>query len=161
MENYNVRHIEDAALKEMAYAVRREVFVVEQEVAPDEEFDEFEDDSRHFLVSTDDGKAVGTARWRFTNRGVKLERFAVLQEFRGKGVGAALVQAVMDDVRSQTQNKPAPNVYMHAQLRAMPLYYRFGFEKEGEKFDECGIQHYTMVWKGGQRSGDLQNAIDL
>jgi predicted GNAT family N-acyltransferase len=147
MENLNVRHIKDVALKEMAYAVRREVFVVEQEVAPDDEFDEFEENSRHFLVSTDNGKAVGTARWRFTDSGIKLERFAVLKEYRGKGIGAALVQAVMDDIRTQTQNQSVPKVYMHAQLRAMPLYNRFGFKQEGEQFVECGIQHYTMVWE--------------
>ncbi len=61
------------------------VFVVEQEVDAAEEYDEFDDSSVHFLTKMD-GSPVGTARWRFTANGVKLERFAVRKEARGKVV---------------------------------------------------------------------------
>ncbi|MEY3564095.1 MAG: hypothetical protein RJA23_265 [Bacteroidota bacterium] len=73
-----------------AFQIRELVFVVEQEVDASEEYDEFEDSSIHFLAKLD-GAPVGTARWRFTANGVKMERFAVLQEARGQGVGQALV----------------------------------------------------------------------
>jgi predicted GNAT family N-acyltransferase len=66
-----------------AFQIRELVFVVEQEVDASEEYDEFEDTSIHFLAKLD-GAPVGTARWRFTQNGVKMERFAVLQEARGQ-----------------------------------------------------------------------------
>ncbi|HAA16234.1 MAG TPA: GNAT family N-acetyltransferase [Cytophagales bacterium] len=126
------------------FAIREEVFVVEQEVEPEEEFDEFEETSYHFLGLDENGEPAGCARWRFTDNGVKLERFAVRKAYRGKGMGGALVQAVLDDIgaHSKTAGKKR---YLHAQLPAMPLYARFGFEKEGDLFLECDIEHYTMV----------------
>ena len=62
------------------FAIRQTVFVEEQEVDPALEYDEFESGSHHYLVLKDNQPA-GTARWRKTNKGVKLERFAVLPEF--------------------------------------------------------------------------------
>lgn len=129
-----------------AFAIRREVFVDEQHVSPDEEYDEYEVSSTHFLARID-GTPCGTARWRRTSNGVKLERFAVLKAFRGQGVGRALVRAVLDDVFSQ-QPEPIERIYLHAQLAAMPLYAGFGFVPVGPQFEEAGIQHYKMVLPG-------------
>ncbi|GAB3956232.1 GNAT family N-acetyltransferase [Spirosoma harenae] len=135
---------------DIAFAIRRQVFVDEQQVAPEEEYDEFEGSSTHFLAYADE-TPCGTARWRRTSNGVKLERFAVLSDFRGKGVGYALVQAVLDDVFSQ-QPEPIERIYLHAQLPAMPLYARFGFVAVGPMFEEAGIQHYKMVLPGSAYS---------
>lgn len=125
-----------------AFKIREEVFVIEQEVDPAEEYDEFEETSTHFLAMLD-GKPVGTARWRFTQNGVKLERFAVLKEARGKGVGQALVAGVLSDISSNDATVGKLK-YLHAQLTAVPLYSKFGFEKEGDIFEECNILHYKM-----------------
>ncbi len=125
-----------------AFSIRDKVFVIEQEVDPAEEYDEFEQSSTHFLAWLDD-QPVGTARWRFTSNGVKLERFAVLKEARGKGVGQALVGAVLSDIAA-TPETAGKQKYLQAQLTAMPLYSKFGFEKEGDIFDECNIPHYKM-----------------
>jgi predicted GNAT family N-acyltransferase len=125
-----------------AFYIREQVFVVEQEVAAEEEYDEFEDSSLHFLASLD-GKPVGTARWRFTANGVKMERFAVLEEARGQGVGQALVAAVLADIEAMPEAKGKMK-YLHAQLHAMPLYAKFGFQQVGEQFEECAILHYKM-----------------
>lgn len=125
-----------------AFKIREVVFVVEQEVDPAEEYDEYEDTSTHFLA-TIDGAPAGTARWRFTKNGVKLERFAVLKEARGKGVGQALVGAVLADIKANPESE-GKTKYLHAQLTAMPLYAKFGFEKVGEMFEECNIQHFKM-----------------
>lgn len=125
-----------------AFKIREEVFVIEQEVDPAEEYDEFEETSTHFLAMLD-AEPVGTARWRFTQNGVKLERFAVLKEARGKGVGQALVAGVLSDISIDT-NTVGKLKYLHAQLTAVPLYSKFGFEKEGDKFEECNILHYKM-----------------
>ncbi|GAB3902129.1 GNAT family N-acetyltransferase [Larkinella knui] len=128
---------------QQVFAIREAVFVKEQHVRAEDEYDEFEKMSHHFLA-TYNGTPCGTARWRTTSYGVKLERFAVLAPYRGKGVGQALVKAVLDDVFSQ-QPEPIESVYLNAQLTAMPLYARFGFKAVGPQFEECGIQHYKMV----------------
>ncbi|WP_234733872.1 GNAT family N-acetyltransferase [Tellurirhabdus bombi] len=125
------------------FAIREAVFVNEQQVAAEDEYDEYENSSRHFMAWCE-GEPCGTARWRSTSNGIKLERFAVLRAFRGKGVGRALVKAVLDDVFS-LQPEPIEKIYLHAQITAMPLYASFGFKAVGEQFDECGIQHYKMV----------------
>ncbi len=125
-----------------AFKIRKEVFVIEQEVDPADEYDQFEETSTHFLALLD-GMPVGTARWRFTQKGIKLERFAVLKEARGKGVGQALVAAVLSDISSDATTSGKLK-YLHAQLTAVPLYSKFGFEKEGDIFEECNILHYKM-----------------
>ena len=102
---------------------------------------EFEEESIHFLASIDDIPA-GTDRWRRTNEGYKLERFAVLNDFRGKGLGQELVRAVLADLPIG-----ADCVYLHAQVTAMGLYEKFGFQKMGSPFEEAGIQHYKMILK--------------
>lgn len=134
--------ITDESLLQQAFQIRSLVFVIEQQVPASEEYDEFEESSTHFLAKLD-GKPVGTARWRFTQYGVKMERFAVLAEARGKGVGQALVSAVLEDVNSSPEAE-GKTKYLHSQLTAVPLYFKFGFEKVGEMFEECSIQHYKM-----------------
>lgn len=129
-----------------AFAIRRAVFVEEQQVSAREEYDEHEPSSRHFLARAD-GVPCGTARWRQTSNGIKMERFAVLKEYRGQGVGKALVRAVLNDVFSQ-QPQPIERIYLHAQVSAMPLYAGFGFVPVGPMFEEAGIQHYKMVLPG-------------
>ena len=132
--------IKDQRSLQAAYALREEVFVVEQKVAHEEEFDEFEEESHHFLA-TIENKPVGAARWRVTDEGIKLERFAVGIEDRGKGVGKALVEAVLDHIdKTEVPGK----LYLHAQLEAVSLYAYFGFKIVGEQFTECEIEHRTM-----------------
>lgn len=124
------------------FAIREEVFVIEQEVDPSEEYDEFEESSRQFLAQIN-GQNAGTARWRFTEKGVKLERFAVLKSHRNKGVGQALVKTVIEDIENHPESKDK-KLYLHAQLDAVPLYAKFGFQKVGDIFEECNIKHYKM-----------------
>jgi predicted GNAT family N-acyltransferase len=123
------------------FEIRREVFVDEQDCPPELEW-EFEEESTHFLARLDE-LPVGAARWRRTEKGYKLERFAVAMAYRGKGVGQTLVAAVLADLPED-----ASYVYLHAQVQAMGLYRKFGFEPEGPQFEEAGIQHFKMVLKG-------------
>ena len=122
--------------------MREEVFIIEQQVDRDEEFDEFDDHSIHFAALNEWNEVVGTSRWRKTDLGIKLERFAVRRDFRNMGVGSALVEATMQDVVDAVG--PGAYVYMHAQVEAVTLYLKYGFEKKGEMFMECDIAHYTM-----------------
>ncbi len=131
-------------LKAKAFQIREEVFVVEQNVAAEEEFDEFEEESHHFVALDENNNPIGSARWRHTDKGVKLERFTAKQSMRGRGLGTAIVKAVMDDIAKNVE--AGTYLYMHAQLPAVPLYLKFGFQPKGDQFDECGIMHYLM-WK--------------
>jgi predicted GNAT family N-acyltransferase len=126
---------------EKVFAIRREVFVGEQNCPPELEW-EHEEESNHFLATVD-GIPAGASRWRKTDKGYKLERFAVLKKFRGNGVGQALVKTVLDDLP-----KDADYVYLHAQIDAVTLYERFNFVKTGPEFEEAGIRHYKMVRNG-------------
>ncbi|MFD0940827.1 GNAT family N-acetyltransferase [Pedobacter boryungensis] len=125
---------------EKVFAIRKIVFVDEQNCPPELEW-ENEDVSNHFLALSDH-QPCGACRWRKTDAGYKLERFAVLKEFRGQGVGRALIATALADLPSD-----AHYIYLNAQLDAMSLYAKFGFVAEGDQFEEAGIQHFKMVKK--------------
>jgi predicted GNAT family N-acyltransferase len=127
-------------------AIRHEVFVQEQKVDEREEYDEFEETSQHYLALAD-GRAAGTARWRKTDKGFKLERFAVLENFRGVGVGAGILKTVLEDVIPLAMSE-GRDIYLHAQVQALPFYARSGFEPYGEEFIEADIRHRAMKYKG-------------
>ena len=131
----------DSDLLQQAFQIRQQVFVEEQQVDRDEEYDGFEETSIHYLVYEDD-RPVGTARWRITSGGVKLERFAVLKECRNSGAGKAVLITVLRDVIPLGKR-----IYLNAQVTAMRFYEREGFIKEGEMFSEANIDHYRMVWQ--------------
>lgn len=126
---------------EIVRQIREKVFVIEQEVDERDEFDEFEGESIHYLMTVD-GKAAGTARWRTIGEKTKLERFAIYKEFRNKGYGDLLLQKVIADAL-----EAGNDLYLHAQLKAIPFYARRGFEKVGEQFTECDIEHFKMILK--------------
>ena len=133
-----VKKVTDEIDLEKVFSIRRKVFVDEQNCPPELEW-EFESESTHFLGLVNDIPA-GAARWRKTDKGYKLERFSVLMEFRNSGMGKALVSAVLKDLPED-----ADYIYLNAQLPAMGLYQKFGFKKEGDQFEEAGIQHFKMV----------------
>ncbi|UOQ96245.1 GNAT family N-acetyltransferase [Hymenobacter sp. 5317J-9] len=126
-----------------AFTIREKVFQQEQGVPAAKEHDVHDrTDARHYLARAADGTPAGAARWRETENGVKLERFAVLSDFRNQEIGAALLHAVLADVQAEL---PDAEIYLNAQLRAVPFYERHGFQKQGEMFEEANIQHYKMV----------------
>ena len=132
----------DKKWMDTAFTIRQKVFVEEQNVDKEEEYDEFEQSSIHYLVFVDE-KPVGTARWRITKDGIKLERFAVLKEFRNAKAGRTVLLKVLEDVIPLGKR-----IYMNAQITAMRFYEREGFVAEGEMLIEANIQHYRMVMKG-------------
>lgn len=127
-----------------AFAIREKVFVQEQQVPRDAEYDAHEPTASHYLA-TYAGVPCGAARWRKTDTGVKLERFAVLPAYRNKNVGGEILQAVLADVQAE---QPGQKIYLHAQLPAVNFYKRHGFATEGDLFTECDIQHYKMSYQG-------------
>jgi predicted GNAT family N-acyltransferase len=131
-------HNED--ITRLIFAIRQKVFVEEQMVSREEEFDPFERTSIHYLGYFND-RPVATARWRITEKGIKLERFAVEKEFRGSGAGKAVLAQVLRDVVA-----PGQYVYLHAQVSAIGFYEKAGFKKEGPMFSEANIDHYRMTY---------------
>jgi len=131
----------DKELMKVSNTIRRKVFIEEQKVDPEIEY-EFEEEGNYYLLYLD-GNPVATARWRQTHKGIKLERFAMLKPYRNKGLGAILLKEVLVDVL-----KPGQLVYLHAQLKAVNYYKRAGFEPVGNNFFEADIEHIRMEMKG-------------
>lgn len=134
------RNYEQPEYAEKALAIRHEVFVTGQHVDPSLEY-EHEDEAHHYLLLLDD-KPVSTARWRKTENGIKLERFATLADHRNQGYGAELLKEVLQDVIPSGKI-----IYLNAQLSAVRFYERYGFVKEGEIFSEADIDHYLMIYR--------------
>lgn len=128
---------------ETARAIRKHVFIEEQECPPEEEWDGHDDTSRHVLGWVE-GEAVATARWRTVPHDedivAKLERFAVLPEYRGEGYGTQLVQAVLEDARRAGFS----TFVVHAQSHLEAWYEEFGFASTGRRFEEAGLPHVEM-----------------
>jgi predicted GNAT family N-acyltransferase len=123
-----------------AFAIRRKVFVEEEGVDPALEYDK-EEESHHYLLLISN-KPVAAARWRETEKGIKLERFAVLPEFRNRGFGEIILKEVLKDVKALKKT-----IYLHSQLRAVPFYERNGFVKKGPIFYEADMGHYYMEYR--------------
>ena len=140
-ERMQILRLMDSDFQELktAFSIRKKVFVEEQRVSEADEFDEFEKESQHYLLKID-GKPIATARWRFIGDKIKCERFAMLSEYRNKGFGSELLSELIKDVKGKSDR-----VYLHAQLKAIPFYKRFGFIKVWDQFTECEIEHYMMI----------------
>ncbi|KDE58392.2 acetyltransferase [Halostagnicola sp. A56] len=138
-----VRVADDDRLEE-AFSVRQRVFVEEQGVDEELEYDEHEDEAVHFVVyedGSDDGQPIGAARLREPADGVgKVERVAVLESYRGTGVGRAL----MDALESKAASTGLETLKLHAQTRAAGFYRGLEYERYGETFEEAGITHVAM-----------------
>ena len=134
-----IKQIESQIELEKAFAIRRQVFCIEQNVPEEIEMDEYDDIAIHILAYIDN-KSVGTARWRFTKEGAKLERFAVFKEYRGKGVGDELVKYTLNRLKSND------SIYLNAQESVISFYEKFGFVVEGDRFYEADIPHKRMKY---------------
>ena len=130
----------DKSLMKLSNTIRTKVFIDEQKVTPEIEY-EYEDQGHYYLLYVDE-KPVATARWRETENGIKLERFALLKEFRNRGLGTILLNEVLSDIKSL--NKP---IYLHSQVRAVNYYKRAGFKEVGDHFWEADIEHVKMTFK--------------
>ncbi len=127
----------DAALP-LARPVRELVFVTEQKVPLELEWDEWDERSDHAVARDTSGQAIGTARLLPDGR---IGRMAVLREWRRRGVGAALMEALLQKAREQSLSR----VTLHAQTHAAGFYRRFGFSERGGEFWEAGIPHVEMT----------------
>lgn len=125
------------AMRAQAEPVRRAVFVEEQKVPAEIELDEADPLSLHALAFDRQGRVLGTGRLLPDGH---IGRMAVLPPARGKGVGSALLRALMQAARQRGHREVA----LSAQTHAMPFYQRFGFVAEGDVYDDAGIPHRSM-----------------
>ncbi|MEU7380826.1 MULTISPECIES: GNAT family N-acetyltransferase [unclassified Streptomyces] len=147
---YEVRVAGDPADREACFAVRKEVFVVEQGVPQDIEYDEYDAVAVHVLAVREDGEPLGTGRLLHGAEAAaktggdpalgSLGRLAVTAAARGLGVGAALVRAIEDAARARGLTA----VDLHAQSHALGFYERLGYAAYGPEFPDAGIPHRAM-----------------
>lgn len=127
----------DAALAELR-AVRDEVFVCEQGVPVELEHDALDPHCAHVLARLLDGTPVGTARLTPERQ---IGRMAVRAPWRGRGVGDALLVALVDEAKRRGWT----DVWLNSQASAESFYARHGFRPEGARFMEAGIEHQAML----------------
>ena len=137
------RVVDDPLSFSQALNIRNEVFIIEQHVDPALEH-EFDEEAQHYLLLLEN-IPVATARWRFTTKGIKLERFATLRDHRMQGLGSILLEKLMGDTIKYNRL-----IYLHAQLPVISFYEKHGFIKVGEVFREADIDHFVMMYKSGK-----------
>lgn len=135
---FNVVLLDWEAAAERAGPIREQVFVHEQNVPLQLEWDGLDDECIHALAVLADGAAIGTARLRPNGH---IGRMAVLPAWRGRGAGSALLCAL---VRS-SRERGIGALHLHAQVQAIEFYRRHHFSPVGPEFLEAGIAHRKMV----------------
>lgn len=129
-------------LGEHARAIREEVFVREQKIDPELEWDGADSGCTHAVAYNRFGAALATGRLLEHVPGVaKIGRMAVRPAMRGSRIGRAVLDALIDAARARGDRE----VLLHAQTSALPFYLRAGFTPRGPQFDEAGIAHVEMV----------------
>lgn len=127
-------------------AIRETVFIHEQHVPVELEWDEFDVDCLHILALESAGNPIGTARLLPDGH---IGRMAVLREWRDFGVGSALLQRLLEEVKKRQLRLTIVN----AQTYVVGFYTRFGFRVVGEEFIDAGIPHVRMVLQLRGQSG--------
>ncbi|GLK63271.1 MULTISPECIES: GNAT family N-acetyltransferase [Paracoccus] len=122
--------------------IRREVFILEQNVSEDEEWDGRDDEALHLLARDAQNRAIGTARILIEGKTGKIGRVAVRKSARGTGVGAALIRAALEELRTLPGITRAK---LGAQTHAIGFYEKLGFVAYGPEYDDAGIPHRDMV----------------
>jgi predicted GNAT family N-acyltransferase len=124
--------------------IRRQVFVREQRVPEELEWDGLDTEAVHLLAEDHDGAAIGTARLLPSGQ---IGRMAVSAAHRRRGIGRGLLLRLLHIARTEA----FPPVFLNAQTSALPFYAGVGFEPEGAVFDEAGIPHRRMYFADAER----------
>ena len=128
---------EDA--RELVKPIRIKVFILEQKVPEELEWDEYDETAWH-AVAKSNHQVIGTGRLIINQSTAKIGRMAIDPEYRGKGIGIEMLKALIN----KGKEKGAQEFILHAQTHAITFYAREGFEPYGPIFDEAGIPHVEM-----------------
>jgi predicted GNAT family N-acyltransferase len=126
------------SLRDDAQRLRVEVFVIEQGVPIELEWDESDLVSTHAVAYDEDGQPLATGRLLPDGH---IGRMAVQQSLRGTGIGSQVLQALLEEARRGGHAE----LVLHAQMHAQGFYSRHGFVAAGGSFMEAGIEHVKMV----------------
>ncbi len=138
LNRFQITHVDWLVAQNTLSNLRRQVFIIEQGVSQEEEWDGQDATAQHWLATDATGKAIGTARLLPSGQ---IGRMAVLSDYRGTGTGAALLQAAVNHARDTGFS----TVFLNAQSHALGFYQRAGFTADGAEFMEAGIPHYHMT----------------
>jgi predicted GNAT family N-acyltransferase len=125
-----------------AFNIRREVFIKEQGIPEDLEFDKFDTYAKHFVVY-DAEEIIGTARLLYGTSFVKIQRVAILSNQRKKGAGKYMMGYLLERLKDDKQKM----ILIDAQTRSEKFYQKFGFKRMGSEFKDCGIPHVKLFLK--------------
>jgi predicted GNAT family N-acyltransferase len=120
--------------------IREKVFIQEQKVTPQLEWDGMDEKAIHFLVFNDNA-AIGCARAIVIKDHMQLGRMAVLKEYRGQGIGSALIEKAMTTAKLNQLSA----IYISAQCHAIDFYKKFGFEVTSDIYLDAEIPHRDMT----------------
>lgn len=124
---------------DQVFAIRQAVFIDEQGFTEEEEWDGHDKTSDHIKICLGE-QVIGCARIRWIEKEIRIERIALLKEFRGQGFG----RQVLPELIAYAKAKNPEAIFIHAQNHLKKFYEGFGFEQRGEVYDECGIPHIHM-----------------
>ena len=144
MKNIFVKNIKHKFDQKKAFEIRNKVFCEEQKVSKIIEFDGMDEFCNHYLAKFNEFP-IGTARVREKKGGIyKIERMAVLKEYRMKGAGKALIEEILDQYLTIRKTN---NLILNSQIKAKDFYKKFGFVEVGKEFIEANIRHIKMIHK--------------
>ena len=135
----NIKTVTTKKDKYKCFSIRQNVFVKEQNISEKIEFDDEDVDAKYFIAKYKN-IFVGTARYRLTDYGIKLERFAVLKSYRNHGVGKKLALYILNSIKDEKL------IYLHAQESVIDFYSKLGFKRIGSQFFEAEIPHQKMIY---------------
>jgi predicted GNAT family N-acyltransferase len=132
-----ITHWDEA--KSQVMPIRHEIFIKEQKVPEELEWDEFDQNALHAIVKQEN-QVIGTARLIIDNTIAKIGRMAIQKEYREQGIGQKLLLILIKTAKE----KGAQECILHAQTHAIAFYAKADFEPHGPIFDEAGIPHVEM-----------------
>ncbi|KQL41392.1 hypothetical protein AN960_05130 [Bacillus sp. FJAT-25509] len=139
----NTKKVTNEDELKIAFAIRKDIFVKEQGVPLEDEFDQYDNlngDCEHILVHYNE-QPVGTGRIRFVEGVGKLERICILESFRKFGLGKNIIKALEEIAEEQGTSK----VKLHGQTHAEGFYKKLGYQTSSDVFIEDGIPHILML----------------
>ena len=140
MQNYKIEFVSWQNKEEALTSLRHRVFILEQNIPAELEWDGEDPHCRHILASGLDNTPLGCARFKTDG---KIERMCVLRPYRHHGIGLAILKKILHVAKIEKMT----HVYLNAQESAMGFYHRIGFEDDGPPFLEADIIHQKMYLK--------------
>jgi predicted GNAT family N-acyltransferase len=136
--SFSVRFVDWSSEEQTLRMIRETVFIMEQDVHEDEEFDGRDEGALHLLAEDPKGRPIATARMLPDGQ---VGRMAVLRHWRKKGVGSAMLIKLFVEARVRGLKQ----LRADAQVRALPFYEKHGFWAVGEEFLDARIPHLKVI----------------